>query len=52
MFRLGEEMTLEKTLPITEGFFAYSSLAPMQDGRLALLYEAVPAGITCTTVTE
>ena len=52
VFRLGEEMTLEKTLPITEGFFAYSSLAPMQDGRLALLYESAPAELTFQIIQE
>jgi len=52
VFRLGEEMTLEKTLPITEGFYAYSSLAPMKDGRLALLYESAPAELTFQIIQE
>lgn len=52
VFRLGEEMTLEKTVPITEGFYAYSSLAPMRDGRLALLYESAPAELTFQIIQE
>ena len=51
MFRLaGNKMELEKTVPIWDGFYAYSSLAPMQDGRLALLYESAPAEISFTAV--
>ena len=52
VFRLGEEMTLEKTVPVTEGFYAYSSLAPRSDGRLALLYESAPAELTFQIIQE
>lgn len=51
VFRLaGNKMELEKTVPIWDGFYAYSSLAPMKDGRLALLYESAPAEISFTAV--
>ena len=52
VFRLGEEMTLEKTVPITEGFYAYSSLAPRSDGWLALLYESAPAELAFQIIQE
>ena len=51
VFRLaGDKMEPEKTVPIWDGFYAYSSLAPMKDGRLALLYESAPAEISFTAV--
>ncbi|MBQ3487256.1 MAG: exo-alpha-sialidase, partial [Clostridia bacterium] len=41
VFRLtAEAMILEKTIPITEGFYAYSAIAALPDGGLGLLYES------------
>lgn len=51
-FRLREDGTMDfiSSRPITEGFYAYSSLAPMKDGALALLCESAWGEIRFTKV--
>ena len=51
VFRLEEVgMTLEQTVPITDGHYAYSAIAALPEGRLGLLYECAGSEIRYITI--
>ena len=51
VFRLGKSgMTLERTVPITDGHYAYSAITTLTGGRLGLLYECAGSEIRYITL--